>query len=237
MLRTLLLAVFICCSITNIAQPLTFSNKFAVKVTPSSLPYYMQLPVGVEYFFAKKYGVGIQVGVPFKKTISNKEHLESGMKFRAELRDYIKTTKRARYFVGFEAYYTKMEFALKNGSYLMQGAGEKDVLGNSLTGGTMQYYTADVTHTNLGGGFLFGSMARIASNLFFDWNIGISFHFSKGEYNNVVRDYNQLTGPYGRLQPRDGLLDNTYNTLRDGPYKMFYTPMALRLSYVIAGKK
>lgn len=243
MIRPFLFALLMCCSLTNIAQPLQFSNKFAVKVTPSSLLDIeaSQLPVGIEYLFAKKYGVGIQVSIPLKTFVfSNGEtKVKSDMKYRIELRDYALITKKARYFFGVEAYYRKMELALSAGKYLMQNYDKTatDILGNVLTGGTAQIYSGDLVRTQKGVGLFFGSMTRIAGNFYFDWNIGIGFHFTNGTYSNMVKDPNQVNGPYGRLAPKNGLVENTYNIYRDGAYKMFYTPMALRLSYVIGGKK
>ena len=100
-------------------------SRFKIKASPLSIVDYRgaNLPVGVEYTFAKKWSTTLEGSVPFLKVpvffnASNNDRLESDIRVRAEIRKYSGEPQKTRTFMGVEAIYRQQQLTLENTSYV-----------------------------------------------------------------------------------------------------------------------
>jgi len=108
----------------------TLSNCAALKITPSSWadPYGALFPVGFEYYFGEKFGLGFDIGLPMFYVLGNtmgKQHktLNSDIRFHAEVRQYFRLRERCRLYYGAELFYRYQNLELDNGDlHYMDGA-------------------------------------------------------------------------------------------------------------------
>lgn len=98
------------------------SNCAALKITPGSWvdPYGALFPVGFEYYFGEKFGLGFDLGLPMFYVLNNtmgKQHktLNSDIRIRIEARQYFRARARCRLYYGAEVFYRYQNLELDNG--------------------------------------------------------------------------------------------------------------------------
>jgi hypothetical protein len=202
-------------------------NRFSIKLTPSSLadPIAVQLPVGIEYFFAH-FGIYLQYGIPLKNNypntdFNNTEHLDitSDHKIKLELRKYLYSTNHSRFYLGVEFYERTMKIDRTNSFYVEKYNGEQ---------ANVHFTAAKLERKEYAFGADFGAMHKIYRQFFLEWYIGLGLHLTNGIYSDVE---NPTTGAKGRSYIN--LVPNTYNVLHNGSALSFYPPFAVRFSYLL----
>lgn len=94
----------------------TLSNHVVLKLTPTSWadPYGALFPLGMEYYFGERFGVGLDVGIPMYYVLNNlmgKQHktIRSDIKLHTEARQYFRLRERSRLYFGAELFYRRQE--------------------------------------------------------------------------------------------------------------------------------
>jgi hypothetical protein len=197
-----------------------FSNRIAIKLTPTSLldPYGALLPVGFEYYPDYKYGISLDFGFPLYYVLNNNysdynKTINSDFKLRADVRQYFRFRKRSCLFFGAEAFYRNQKMTLRN-SYF-----------HFIDNTCYEFSEAKASKDAFGFGLIFGSSYKLADRLLLHSNIGIGFRVINM---SPIWDINTAT-PYFKgsfvsleLPNEDRVGDHDLN---------IYIPFAIKLAY------
>ncbi|KAA5533543.1 DUF3575 domain-containing protein [Taibaiella lutea] len=204
----------------NYTDSWNFSNRIAVKLTPSSLldPYGALLPVGFEYYPNYKYGISLDFGFPLYYALNNQRFdyhktINSDFKLRADIRQYFMFRKHNCLFFGAEAFYRNQKMTLQN-SYF-----------HFIDNTCYKFSEAKANKDAFGFGLIFGNSYKLANRLLLQGNIGIGFRIINM---SPVWDVNVAT-PYFKgsfvsleLPNEDRVGDHDLN---------IYIPFAIKLAY------
>jgi len=201
--------------------PMLFSNKAGIYVTPTSLlsPYGALIPLGVTWYFAKRFSFSFDAAIPLKFTIKTwntyDKSIKSDLALRSDLKMYINIGHTHRYFIGLESMYREQHFTTpKYGSLYYPG-------GFWYRTGPLDMHKRSISFAGL-----FGGEIKLASRFLLEGKIGFGIRFIRMQHNFMPHglvyseEFHKLIG----ISNEDEIGDKDY---------VIYAPMGLGIKYIL----
>jgi hypothetical protein len=202
--------------------PFHLSNTFAMYATPTDIlsPYGALLPIGITYYFEKRFSVNADVAIPlFFNTLGilgenyRIKKTKSDIALHGDIKWYPKIKHTRRLFVGLEITFRQQHFAKASASLYYAN--------------WYSLLNLDAHKTTVGVGAFFGSEFRLKQRWLLEGKVGVGFR-------NVNMSHNfDPTGKYYKsgkfynpnIPPKENEIGDNATTV--------YIPLALTFKYLL----